>query len=391
MCTLVIDAINIRKGGGVTHLQNILREADYSNFKFKKIIIYGSSDLLRQLNVSNDCIITINYPFFDRSSLYLFIWQLFKFKKELKKHEAKVVFVPGGTFLYFHDSVVTMSRNMLPIELSEAWRYGISFTFFRLVALRLFTIFSFYRSAGFIFLNESAFEKFKSIGLYKSLTANSNWFNIIPHGIEDRIQKVNSGDSKCFNFGHIRSMKVIYVSIIDVYKHQDIVCEAFDKLIKLGFNLELELVGPEYTPALNKLNRKLSLMSKKTLDRITYHGNLGIDEQMNLYNSCDLILFGSTCENLPNILLEGMRTGLPIVCSNYNPMPEILGEGAVYFDPTLEESIISAIRKVYTSSELRATISKESYSRSLAYSWKKCALQTFNYLESFNKEGKCVV
>ena len=53
-------------------------------------------------------------------------------------------------------------------------------------------------------------------------------------------------------------MKVIYVSIIDVYKHQDIVCEAIDKLIKLGFNLELELVGPEYTPALNKLNRKLS-------------------------------------------------------------------------------------------------------------------------------------
>ena len=47
----------------------------------------------------------------------------------------------------------------------------------------------------------------------------------------------------------------------------------------------------------------------------------------------ELFVFASSCENLPNILIEGMAAGLPIACSRRPPMPEVLGDAGESFDP----------------------------------------------------------
>ena len=65
-------------------------------------------------------------------------------------------------------------------------------------------------------------------------------------------------------------------------------------------------------------------------------------------------LFASSCENLPNILLETMGARLPIACSNRQPMPEILGEGGEYFDPEKSDTIYDAIIKLIHSSKKSA-------------------------------------
>ena len=57
------------------------------------------------------------------------------------------------------------------------------------------------------------------------------------------------------------------------------------------------------------------------------------DDLHQKYLDADLGLFASSCENMPNILLETMGAGLPIACSNRQPMPEILKNGGEYFDP----------------------------------------------------------
>ena len=41
-----------------------------------------------------------------------------------------------------------------------------------------------------------------------------------------------------------------------------------------------------------------------------------------LYKNSEIAIFGSICENCPNILLESMATGIPILCSDAQPMPE---------------------------------------------------------------------
>ena len=46
---------------------------------------------------------------------------------------------------------------------------------------------------------------------------------------------------------------------------------------------------------------------------------------------------------MPNTLLEGMASGVPIISSNYGPMPEILGDCGLYFDPENVNSLITAL------------------------------------------------
>ena len=76
-----------------------------------------------------------------------------------------------------------------------------------------------------------------------------------------------------------------------------------------------------------------------------------IDTQRNGVNAynCDphavlkrahLFVFASSCENMPNTLVEAMASGLPIACSDRGPMPEILRDGGTYFDPENEVTIV---------------------------------------------------
>ena len=56
---LGIDAINIR-GGGITHIKNILSYQEY--FKFRKIIIWGNKEVLK--NIPNNSKIKKIHNFF---------------------------------------------------------------------------------------------------------------------------------------------------------------------------------------------------------------------------------------------------------------------------------------------------------------------------------------
>jgi glycosyltransferase involved in cell wall biosynthesis len=83
---------------------------------------------------------------------------------------------------------------------------------------------------------------------------------------------------------------------------------------------------------------------------------------------------------MPNILIEAMSAGLPILSSNYEPMPEFLGkEHLFYFDPTSVESTYNGLKNFITSKQL-ATSAQDSYTKSLQYNWEDCAKETFAFL-----------
>ena len=83
---------------------------------------------------------------------------------------------------------------------------------------------------------------------------------------------------------------------------------------------------------------------------------------------------------MPNILLETMASGLPVACSNRGPMPEVLGDAGVYFDPEQPQEIERALRKLIESPVLRSEMAKASYERSLQFTWERCATETFAFL-----------
>jgi len=88
---------------------------------------------------------------------------------------------------------------------------------------------------------------------------------------------------------------------------------------------------------------------------------------------------------MPNILLEIMGAGLPIACSNREPMPEILGEGGEYFNPEEKDSIYNAIIRLINSPSTRAKKAEIAFNMSEKYSWDKCSNQTFKFLSTLVK------
>ena len=111
-----------------------------------------------------------------------------------------------------------------------------------------------------------------------------------------------------------------------------------------------------------------------------YHGAIPYKEVHEIYQKADLGLFASSCENMPNILIENMAAGLPIACSNRGPMPEVLQEAGLYFNPESYSEIADILQQMIASPELRMNLATASYSLVKKYNWKRCAEETFQFL-----------
>ncbi len=368
-----IDASNIRTGGGVTHLVELLKSADPSAHGFSQVIIWNGQATLPQFE-DRPWLVKCHEPLLDRSLPYRIFWQHFRLSKLARKAGCDILLVPGGSYAGDFCPIVTMSQNLLPFEWGELRRYGWSFTSFRLMFLRWTQSRTFRRAEGLIFLTQYARDVVMSL-----IKTTAGRTTIIPHGVNDSFARPPREQRPIFQFSVDRPFRILYVSIIDTYKHQWHVADAVAQLRAGGLPVELNLVGPAYPPALARL--------RKTLDRVDpgrefvkYSGNIAPAELHALYGKANLFLFASSCETFGQILTEAMFAGLPIACSNRSAPPELLGDAGVYFDPENPDDIVRALRKMIDSPNLRARLAKASFVRAKAFTWQRCADLTFGFL-----------
>ncbi len=94
----------------------------------------------------------------------------------------------------------------------------------------------------------------------------------------------------------------------------------------------------------------------------------------------NLFVFVSSCQNMPVSLLEAMAFGLPITCSNRDPVPEIHADGGVCFDSGKPGSIAAAAEQLTTESALREGVGRRAKQLSEQYSWSRCAEETWKFI-----------
>lgn len=368
-----IDASNISIGGGVTHLTELLRAANPLEHEFTRIVVWGGRSTLSQIE-DRSWLIKAYVADLDRGLVQRALWQRFSLSRLARASGCDVLFVPGGTYAGNFHPVVTMSRNLLPFEWRELRRFGWSWLTLKMVLLRWGQSRSYRRADGVIFLNSYA-----KATVLKAIGAVTCKLKLIPHGIHARFSNLPRAQLDLNQYSMEQPFQILYVSTVDVHKHQWHVAEAIAKLRRSGVPVTLSLVGPAYPPALRKLKATLAKVDPAG-KFITYVGAVPHAELNVLYTKADIFLFASSCENMPNILLEGMAAGLPIACSNRGPMPEILGDFGVYFDPENPQEIAKSIRLLIESPELRAEKAKAAYTSAQQYSWKRCANETFAFL-----------
>ncbi|MCP5410264.1 MAG: glycosyltransferase family 4 protein [Chromatiaceae bacterium] len=371
--TIGIDATNLRQGGGVTHLVELLATAEPAQHGIARIVIWGGSQTLAAI-VDRPWLEKRQPAELDRGLLQRTWWQRRRLSNEAESEGCDLLFVPGGSYAGRFRPVVTMSQNLLPFELHELLRYRASVTTLKLLLLRWTQSRSFRCADGVIFLTKAA--KTSVIRVTGPLETECP---IIPHGLNPRFRSTPKKQFPIDSYHAERPYRVIYVSIIDQYKHQWHVVEAISALRREGWPLALDLVGPAYPPALVRLNAAISRFDPEG-KWVRYCGAVPYSALHELYAQADLGLFASSCENMPNILLETMAAGLPVACSDREPMPEVLGVAGLYFDPERPDDIARAMREFIVSPALRREKAEASYTTALAFDWKRCADETFSFL-----------
>ena len=371
--TIGIDATNLRRGGGITHLAELLRAVDVFSIHVKKVVVWGGKTTLSALD-ERPWLEKRNPPELDEGIIKRTMWQCRRLPTEARVAGCDVIFVPGGSFCGGFAPIVTMSRNLLPFELGEMMRYGCSIFTLKLLLLRFTQSRSFMNAQGVIFLTEYARKTVLTVvGELDGFTCS------IPHGLNQRFLNQPKMQFPISNYNDSRPLRVLYVSIIDEYKHQWNVIESISRIRRSGVPIVLDLVGPAYPKSLRRLNETIKIYDPENI-WVNYYGAIPFDQLHVHYQNADIGVFASSCENMPNILLETMASGLPIACSKRGPMPEILGSGGVYFDPEKPSDISRAILELIGSPDLRTRLSNISYNMSIKYSWERCASETFRFI-----------
>ena len=376
---LAIDATNLRGGGGITHLIELLGVFQPEVHGFNRIVIWGSEATLRAIE-DRPWIVKRNPPELNKGLVLRTLWQVLHLSQSVREAGCDILFVPGGSYAGNFQPIVAMSQNLLPFEMVEMRRYGWTLFTLKLLLLRLTQSLSFGKADGIIFLTKYARDIVLSvIGKYRGQTC------LVPHGFNSRFNQKPKEQHLISNYDNENPYRVLYVSIIDQYKHQWHVVEAIATLRKQGFPITLDLIGPAYSPALRRLNEAIAQWD---VDKswIFYHGLISFDKLHHRYGEADLGLFASSCENMPIILLEMMASGLPIACSNRGPMPELLGAGGVYFNPENSFDIARALLELIESPKLRSNIAQVSHQKAQQYSWLRCADKTFGFLGLIARE-----
>lgn len=363
----------------MTHLAELLRAAQPQAHGVERVVVWGRRRTLEGLP-DQPWLDRIHQPMLDGSVFHRLYWQNVKLPP-LAKNACDILFVPGGAYSGNFKPFITMSRNLLPFEPAEMRRYAPSWIFIRLALLRLSQSRTFRRADGMIFLTT-----YSRGAVMKTARQINGASAIIPHGVEERFRLPPRAQKPITAYSEDEPFKLLYVSIVDLYKHQWVVAEVVARLRQRGLPIQLDLVGSAYGPALRRLQSVTARVDAHG-NHIRYQGQVPFSELHSCYHQADAFVFASSCENMPNILLEAMAAGLPIACSNRGPMPEILGEGGVYFDPEDACNIATALYELVTDPQRRAECAAAAYERARQYSWERCADETFSFLAEVYRQS----
>jgi len=62
---------------------------------------------------------------------------------------------------------------------------------------------------------------------------------------------------------------------------------------------------------------------------IAYLGDLSPDQVIGVYKACDYMIHVSHIDSCPNAVIEGLISGLPVLCNNLGGTPEIVGDSGI--------------------------------------------------------------
>ena len=362
---LHIDASRLKSGGGVLHLTKLLEHEKYSNFE--KIIVhtYENSEFKK---FNNDRIAIKSHPYINKNIFYQIYWQRYILPQHISNNE--LLFTIDSTSFCRHKKNIVLNQDIIGFQ-----EGSYSFFSFKNKVLSYLKYHvaknAMKKSMANIFTTKYAVDQ-----VVKRIGPISNP-NVIPHGIDSEYLKRKTNYDISQN-----SLKIVYVSSILDYKNHKYLLSAINNL-PTEKKVSTYFIG-EGDPSLIK---KLKAQSENNKgNKFYFLGFLDRDKVYSLTKNCDIAVFLSSVECFGITLLEYMRIGMPIICSNESSMFETIENGGLLVNPRDEASITEAIKDFELNQNKRLSFGEKAYNVSLKYSWESTAEKTYALLNQIHEE-----
>ncbi len=181
---------------------------------------------------------------------------------------------------------------------------------------------------------------------------------------------------------------ILYAAASLPHKNHALLFEALRMLKERGGRTRLVLIG-----ARDKGYDAIAEMIEKTglQTDVVFTGWLPFEDIAPIYCASDALVFPSLNEGFGMPVIEAMACGVPVVCSNIEPLPEVAGDAAYFIDPYDPSSIAEGISKVISDRNLRRDLIEKGFRRAAAFTWENTALKTLEFIMSHGKGGKNIL
>ncbi|MDR2883512.1 MAG: glycosyltransferase family 4 protein [Deferribacteraceae bacterium] len=147
----------------------------------------------------------------------------------------------------------------------------------------------------------------------------------------------------------------------------------------------LVLGGGHWAEFIDKLREVVNDLGDSS--RYMQHIGYVDDEDMNtLYSGAEFFVYPSLYEGFGMPILEAMKSGCPVICSNTSSMPEVIGKAGITVDPTDDAHFVHALKKMYYDSAFREQCVKRGLAQAKLFSWKRAVDIMTN---TINGDGIC--
>lgn len=361
---ILIDASRNRSGGAVAHILGILNcGINPNDYGIQNVYICSYTNLLNRID-DKPWLHKVNHNFLEKNLIFQFIWQIFILPNYFKKKKLDMCLYTDASAIIRISNSIVMSRDMLSFEPGQIQLFPKFKDRLRLKIIGYLQVISMRKAKNVVFLTNYAR---KIILQYSGFLKSTS---IIPHGIKGEF--VDSWEETT-SLG--KTISIIYVSNASYYKHHLNIIKAIKKIRASGLNLKLNLIGAKVGAASLKLHQ--GIQSENAADFVRTTKFMNVDEIINELKNADIGLFASSCENMPNTLVEMMGSGIPVACSNRGPMLEVLGTDKYTFNPYNVNEIFDTLLEMINNYDEAKNHGRFCAKKSKKYSWLKCSQDTF--------------
>jgi glycosyltransferase involved in cell wall biosynthesis len=180
--------------------------------------------------------------------------------------------------------------------------------------------------------------------------------------------------------GELRGGTILGVGSLVPIKRWDRLLEAAKELKKDGYDFRIRIAGDG--PCLGPLTRKAQRLELE--DRVEFLGHA--EDLRKLFTKTSFLVHTSDMEGCPNVIMEAMASGRPVVATDVGDVPVLVENGKTGFvvprkDPT---SLVDAMKKLITNKQLCAQMGKAGRIKALReFNLDRFVQKTFNAYQQF--------